>query len=692
MKLKHLFRFALFSLLLSLPAYSAAQTNIEPYLLYSDTVTFPFTSEWQYLSTDIFLFNPDKFGDVINELDFYEYAAGKKRRKKKKSPQEWIEYLFITASLRNVRFFGDAEVTYPLYHFQVSSDPKMGYQSLASDNIDHVRVLDNLPLASAADNIDAEIRVHAITGNNGDMILQMVASQLKNIAKITTPIGAVMSLVGEFGNLLDANTKKREYRFSSTIRLFEQRNFDRRLHSIKIYELKTANSKHHEMATAPLRQFLDTVGLGIQTRASLRRILPARDYPLVVVLNYKSQYRVQPLTGDEVTFANIEKRKLKVENDFRQGVITPETYRQERDFAAFLTVFATFKNHLEVYKLNYRSGNTDAVAGSLFTLMQHYRGLVKSYAEMQYKYKGNLAFASLFAPEYQRIIGFADQYLADDYNLRSVQELVKTLGAIEQGQQPADALALESAIKRLRFSDHFQQDMMNTQPEGQLIRGQLARLEENLYRVLFLPQIDSLARVPATNETRNAPQNLLRLTRATSCMLCRDSAYKAVDRFNVKVEQLDLKRVLLRRDSLVNSYSPWVFSQVATLQRVRENYNTFYAPDTTSKANAYLAAQVEQAEVNLAHLQEFMELDLHNRSLETVQTLVERLEVYHTRLEENLRTLHEMAPILFEEQKIENHTPKSAPEVTEETEQPIETTLPSAPNNTSGDKEQEAAQ
>ena len=40
MKLKHLFRFALFSLLLSHPVYSAAQTNIEPYLLYSDTVTF----------------------------------------------------------------------------------------------------------------------------------------------------------------------------------------------------------------------------------------------------------------------------------------------------------------------------------------------------------------------------------------------------------------------------------------------------------------------------------------------------------------------------------------------------------------------------------------------------------------------------------------------------------------------------
>ena len=61
------------------------------------------------------------------------------------------------------------------------------------------------------------------------------------------------------------------------------------------------------------------------------------------------------------------------------------------------------------------------------------------------------------------------------------------------------------------------------------------------------------------------------------------------------------------------------------MQRLRENYDRLYASDTTSKANAYQAAQVEQAEANLVHLQEFMELDLHNRSLEAVQTLVERL-------------------------------------------------------------------
>ena len=107
------------------------------------------------------------------------------------------------------------------------------------------------------------------------------------------------------------------------------------------------------------------------------------------------------------------------------------------------------------------------------------------------------------------------------------------------------------------------------------------------------------------------------------------------------------------------------------MQRLRENYDRLYASDTTSKANAYLAAQVEQAEANLAHLQEFMELDLHNRSLETVQTLVERLEVYRTRLEENLRTLHEMAPELFEGKKAETPSMHQGPVLQLEGEQSL---------------------
>ena len=105
---------------------------------------------------------------------------------------------------------------------------------------------------------------------------------------------------------------------------------------------------------------------------------------------------MEQVTGDEVNFANIEKRKLKIENDYRAGLINAETYRQERDFINFITIFANLKNHLEVYSLNYRTGNTDAISGSLFKLLQYYRQLLKAHEEIVFKYRGNSTFNNVF--------------------------------------------------------------------------------------------------------------------------------------------------------------------------------------------------------------------------------------------------------------------------------------------------------
>ena len=77
-----------------------------------------------------------------------------------------------------------------------------------------------------------------------------------------------------------------------------------------------------------------------------------------------------------------------------------------------------------------------------------------------------------------------------------------TLNTIAQRQQPKDALASENTIHNLRFSDHFQQDMMKTQAEGLLTPEQIAHLEVKLYHTLFIPQRDSLARMAAPHETQ----------------------------------------------------------------------------------------------------------------------------------------------------------------------------------------------
>lgn len=623
----------------------SAQRDIEPKLIYSDTSNYTFTGEWQYLSTDIFLFNGDKFSNLINELDFARVEPKKNRRKKTSLELEQLEYLFITASLKNVKFFGDNDVTYPLYNFQISKDKDSKYQTFVSDNIDHVRIIDNLPLYSAKDYIDAEIQVKAITNNDRDQILSLVAMQLKNLSKILTPTDAVMGIIGEFGNFIESNTKKKEYKFSSTIRLFEQKNFDTRIHSLKIYALSTANSKPVEISTLSFQNFLDTVNHGNVNRDIIKQLLTYKQYPIIVVVNYKSLYRMDPVSGDEVTFANIEKRKLKVENDYRQGLINAETYRQEKDFTTFLTVFANFKNHLDVYNLNYRTGNTDAISGSLFRVMQYYRQLIKAFEEMKFKYKGNNTFISIFNREYESVLGFASLYLDGDHNLKSTKDLVNTLIRLESvGNIPTNEL--EQYIAALQFSGIFKPELMNQNLEGQLINSQISRLENDLYKVSFEKEVQKLNETQATKQTKNATSALLALTKNTSCGLCRERSISAINAFGQRMDEFNRKQELLRKDSIVVTLEPWVFKKLEHLQTIKRNFETIYSSDSNLESTKYLNNKISEVERDVNNVKDFMKVDVTSKDLSTIATLNQKLITYQKQVDETLRLICDLKPEL----------------------------------------------
>ncbi|BDX37473.1 hypothetical protein CYCD_08280 [Tenuifilaceae bacterium CYCD] len=638
---RYLFLFAV--ILVSISSF--AQRDIEPKLIYSDTSNYSFTGEWQYLSTDIFLYNGDKFSNLINDLDFARVEPKKSWRKKTTLEQEQLEYLFITASLKNVKFFGDNDVTYPLYNFQISKDKDSKYQTFVSDNIDHVRIIDNLPLYSAKDYIDAEIQVKAITNNDRDQVLSLVALQLKNLSKILTPTDAVMGIIGEFGNFIEANTKKKEYKFSSTIRLFEQKNFDTRIHSIKVYALSTANSKPISISTDSFKNFLDTVSHGNVNREVLKQLLSYKGYPVIVVVNYKSLYRMDPISGDEVTFANIEKRKLKVENDYKQGLINAETYRQERDFSNFLTVFANFKNHLDVYNLNYRTGNTDAVAGSLFRVMQYYRQLIKTFEEMKFKYRGNNTFITVFNPEYESILGFASLYLDDDHNLKTTKDLVSTLIRLENSStvHPGE---LEQDISALRFSGIFKTELMNQNLEGQLINSQISSLEESLYKATFEAEVQKLNETQASVKNRNESSKLLALIKNTSCGLCRERSIAAINSFGQRMDEFSRKSELSRNDSIVKSLEPWMFKKLEQLQLIKKNYQDTYLMDSSLESTKYIGTKIQEVERDINNTKDFMKADVSERDLSTIINLNQKLLNYRKRVEETIKLICDLKPEL----------------------------------------------
>jgi hypothetical protein len=626
-----------------------AQRDIEPTLLFSDTVNYKFTGEWQYLSTDIYLLNGDKFSTLINELDFVKAQREQQKKKTRKTgiSEEYLEYLFITARLKNVRFFGANDVTYPLYNFQISRGEKdKKYQTFVSDNIESIRIIDNLPLYSASDFIDADISVRAITNNDRDQILGLVASQLQNLSKLQAPTGAIMGIIGEFGNFIEANTRKKEYRFSSTIRLFEQKNFDTRLHSIRIYALLTGNSDPVLINTIPVKNLLDSADNPIVNRQKLAELINHKQYPLIVVANYKSLYRMEPLTGDEVNFANIEKRKMKIEIDHKAGLINAETYRQERDFINFITIFANLKNHLEVYSLNYKTGNTDAISGSLFRLLQYYRQLLKANDEIQFKYRGNKTFENVFKSEYKSILGFASLYLNEDHNLKRLQDMVVTLVGLESSPNITNVQELELSITALRFADVFKPIHTMQSVEGQLIKMHVEKLEQQLLTKVFEKEIDKLNRTEVNIQNRNASESLRSLIRSSNCALCRSKGVEAIENFNNRLASFYLRDAQRKRDSIVKDLQPWIFHQLQKVQLAKGNVNIYYADESANETRIYLTTKIAEAERDIKNLQDFIKIDLTGRELNIVEKLNDQLVSTKKQAEETLELVCNLKPEL----------------------------------------------
>ncbi|MBQ9469943.1 MAG: hypothetical protein IJU72_03205 [Bacteroidales bacterium] len=621
-------------LLLGGPHRLSAQRDIEPQLIFNDTARFTFTGEWQYLSTDIYLLNGERFSDVINELEFVRLEQSQRRRRRSGLAEERLEYLFITASLKHVKLLGDNSITYPLYNFQINRDADQKYHTYVSDNIDHIRIIDNLPLYTTSDHIDAELQVRAITNNDRDMVLGMVASQLKNLSALGTLSGAVLGIVGEFGSFIEANTKKKEYRFSSTIRLFEQKNFNTRVHSIKLYALGPNGSPPMELNTAPLSAFLDTVGHTL-SRATLAELVGHTQYPVIAVVNYKSLYKLDPISGDEVTFANIEKRKLDIENGYRQSLINADTYRQEKDFIGFLTVYAHLKNHLDVYSLNYRTGNSDAISGSLFRVMQYYRQLIKTQHEMGYKYRNNGTYSSIFKPEYESIVGFASLHLDNDHNLKSTKELVHTLMAVERGE-PASQLGLEGQVAALRFSGTFRPELMAQEQEGRLIQAHVERLEASLYRSAYEAEVLRLDSLPAVPSNQQAPALLLQRLNNTSCGLCRDRAIAAINGFGARLEQHHLAVTLAQHDSLRNALQPWLFHAMERAQRIGAGLGRLLDADSALQSVLYLQTKLEVAQRDMQNLRELLAVNPASKNLATMQALNTNMLGYQREVEEVL--------------------------------------------------------
>jgi hypothetical protein len=612
---------------------------IETRMCFADTTGFSFSGEWQYLSTDVFLLNGHQFDKVINDI----YLPSGKKGKKRGMSQERLEYLYITAQLLNVKYFGDNDVVYPLYNFQISNERDAKYKTFVSENIEAIRIIDNLPLYSAGNNIDAKIDVKAITSADKDGIMGFFGRQLQVLAS-TGGIGKpVLALIGEMGNFIESNAKKKEYRFSSTIRLFEQKNFDTRLHSLRVYAMVTPNTPTLRIGTSSLRGFMDTCSVAEVNKGDLENLLRFRNYPLIVVANYKSLYRMDGISGDEVNFANIDKRKVNVENNYRDKLISDETYRQEKTFTNFLTIFANFKSQIELYTLNARTGNIDAANNALGSIVQSYVGLLNEYDLINFKYKDNTIFIKSFKSEYASIGDFASYYLENDPTLRGVKTMCGALVELNKNGVPRKSEDRERVLRSLRYVDNFNNDFRTKTKEGQNIVTQINHVEDALFAQDFNVPVARLNSAQVREGVKD--ETLVHLSEklgSTACRKCRDKIQEAVKYYYARMEELQKSGRLKEYIDLSAKAEMKLIAYSRAVEALKGDISALYAQE--SQEFAIYSRKLSELEREVGALKGMVAMEMGDKNSQSIEEANTRIRSSEETIDAGIELIRQNVP------------------------------------------------
>jgi hypothetical protein len=559
-------------LFLGFQEVSMAQGGIQTRLAYTYQDQFEFSDEWQYLSTDIYLYNGNKFTRVINEL---ETGAGRDKKKYRHT----LEYLFISAKLKNIKVFGNENIVYPLYNFNINAGNK-GMETEVSDNIEVIRIIDKLPVTEAGKNIDATIEARAITNEEGGEMFNIVASQLVNISKLTNPTNALLSLVGEFGNLLGSTSRKREYRFSSTIRLYEGQGFDTKLHSVRVYLLVPPDAKTPNLRLVRLTEFLHNGQTGLERR-KVEELINYKEYPFLVIANYKSLYKTDALSGNDINLEIVEKRKQKINNAHDAGLVNDETFKQEMFFIEFLRHFAELRQNLNGYKLNYRNNVSEANSKSLFGIIQNYKTLKGIQRLREKEFARNSTFLNIFKPEYQTIMASADLYLEEDHNLKNAKELVLTLLELEgELKGTPNAAKREAYLARLHSVTLPGKDFLSATIEGETITRYTRMLEDTQYKEVFEKEVLKLSQADPTDETLPFRNSLMEKAGTTKCVSCREKVKETVLTFNKRYEAIKLEAALKKTEELRRSADIKVTEFLKKKYCIDNNITSSYPKDT----------------------------------------------------------------------------------------------------------------
>ncbi len=547
-----------------------AQNNIVTKPVYKHVANFDFTNEWQYLSTDLYLLNTDKFERLINEV------AGSKTKKRKfwqKATSEHIQYLFITAQLDDLDFFG-GNLEYPIYNFKVTRGEK-SYRTQISLQNEVVQLIEDLPLAAVKNNIEAKIEGVAITGKNTNKFFNMIARQLQTISKIQNPSLAVLELVGEFGKFIESKTADKQYEFSSTIRLYESTDFNKHLHSINVYAMLPSSQIPFELQSEELTFLLDSVENPVVSQQILRKKINYTDYPIIIVANYKSRYILERVVGDKMDDKAIKKRQLRNEQAFKNKLIDSETFDQEDELIIFLKAFMELKTKINHYHLNYDYKIAEALSTNLYSIAQQFRKLKNLYIERQSRYYANSLFLNQFQSQYEAILQTAEGYLDDDHNLKNIKDIVNIVYLYENnGLHQLDSARSENYLHKL-YSIRFPDEKLQTEMAARTNEA-IEAIEKKHYQATYSYSVTALQQTPANEQSLARKKELSESISATNCKLCRENVKASIADFDKRYESTQLVEAQKEHQTIKRKAFDHVYEMTKNVNCMDTNINRQY--------------------------------------------------------------------------------------------------------------------
>jgi len=617
----------------------SAQEVIKVHPEFKKNVSYNFSNEWHYLSSELYLFNQDKFDNLINEL----YPIVKKNTKKNE-PDNSVQSILVTAKINNTTMGN--ELVYPIYNFKVDKNAEK-YKTQTTTNAELIRIIDNLPMSSVNKYVDARINLEIITEQKSNKIYEIIADQLNIVSQLSNPTGAALTLVGELGKVLKNKAKGNSYQFESTVRIYEEEDFNKRLHSVNIYVFMPIAAEQAFIDTTALGIYLDTTDNPVINRGKLTQLLKYFKYPYMVIANYKSKYISAPVIGDEIDFDAIEKRRTKVKSAYESKLLTTEIYTQEIKLIEFLEKFAQLKIDINNYELNYKNRITDDFTRMYLKILKEYRSLKNLYKLRNTEFKNDEVYNNEFKKIYESILVNSEIYLEKDNNLRNIKECVNLIYNINNKLVSTKFEPTQSENRlRILYSVNLPTDETKTD-EIIEINSLIKQLEEELYKNTFKSEIDKLNTAEISENALPIIETIKNQIKPTNCKLCRDNANVAITTFNEKFEAVKKAKALEQAAQLIRITNDEIYYKLIQEACLQKHFSDDY-PNGLPAHIQIIYQEFTEMKQTREKLQLLTNQPIKNLDLIKVNEYIDELKFLTDLLQSTYNSICKKAPSLCE--------------------------------------------